>query len=67
MTPQYREMLLNEKPDAVSNLSADFLSPPLTKTHSVSRNYESTLVVEFLDREPGLDALNKYGVIWATD
>jgi len=58
MTPQYREMLLNENLTPVSNLSAAFLSPP-SPTHLQFAYYESSLVVEFLIENHGLDALKQ--------
>ena len=56
MTPQYREMLLNENLTPVSNLSAAFLSPP-TPMHLQFAYFQSSLVVEFLVERHGLDAL----------
>lgn len=58
MTPQYREMLLDEKLTKVSNLSAAFLSPP-SPTHLQFAYFESSLVVEFLIERHGLDTLKQ--------
>lgn len=58
MTPQYREMLLDENLTPVSNLSAAFLSPP-SPTHLQFAYFQSSLVVEFLIERYGLDALKQ--------
>lgn len=58
MTPQYREMLLDENLTPVSNLSAAFLSPP-SPTHLQFAYFQSSLVVEFLVENHGLDALKQ--------
>ncbi|QDT12232.1 tetratricopeptide repeat protein [Planctomycetes bacterium K23_9] len=56
MTPAYREMLLSEDLTPVSKLSGAFLSPP-SPIHLQFAYYESSLVVEFLIEEHGLDKL----------
>lgn len=56
MTPIYREMLLSEDLTPVSDLSAAFLSPP-SPVHLQFAYYQSSLVIEFLIEQHGLDAL----------
>jgi tetratricopeptide (TPR) repeat protein len=58
MTPQYREIILSGKMAPVSRLSSAFLSPP-TPLHLQFAYYESSLVVEYLVEEFGMDALQK--------
>ncbi len=58
MTPQYREMLVDETLTPVSNLSAAFLNPP-SPTHLQFAYFESSLVVEFLIERHGMDALKQ--------
>ncbi|TWT75392.1 tetratricopeptide repeat protein [Allorhodopirellula solitaria] len=58
MTPQYRQMLLDENLTRVSNLSAAFLSPP-SAIHLQFAYFESSLVVEFLIENHGIDALQQ--------
>ena len=58
MTPQYREMLLSDELTPVSNLSAAFLSPP-SPLHLQFAYYESSLVIEYLVENHGLDAIKK--------
>ncbi|NND95731.1 MAG: tetratricopeptide repeat protein, partial [Pirellulaceae bacterium] len=56
MTPQYREMLLSDELTPVSQLSAAFLSPP-SPIHLQFAYYESSLVIEYLIDQHGIDAL----------
>ncbi len=56
MTPAYREMLLSEDLTPVSQLSAAFLSPP-SPVHLQFAYFESSLVIEFLIQEHGLEKL----------
>ena len=56
MTPLFREMLLDEKLTSVSQLSSAFLKPP-SSLHLQFAYYQSSLVVEFLVEEFGIDAL----------
>ena len=56
MTPQYREMLLDDGLTKLSDLSAAFLSPP-SPLHLQFAYFESSLAVEFLIEKHGLDAL----------
>ena len=58
MTPQYREMLLSDDLTPVSNLSAAFLSPP-SPIHLQFAYYESSLVIEYLIENHGIDAIKK--------
>jgi tetratricopeptide (TPR) repeat protein len=58
MTPIYREMLLAEDLTPASDLSAAFLSPP-SPIHLQFAYYESSLVVEFLVEQYGLDAVKR--------
>ncbi|MGB7325673.1 MAG: tetratricopeptide repeat protein [Rubripirellula sp.] len=58
MTPKYREMMLGDDLTAVSDLSGAFLSPP-SPTHLQFAYYESSLVVEYLIDNYGLDSLLK--------
>ncbi len=56
INPQYREMLLDEALIPVSQLSGAFLNPP-SPIHLQFAYYESSLVVEYLVNEFGVDAL----------
>ena len=58
MTPSYREMLLSDDLTPVSDLSAAFLNPksPLDLQFAY---YQSSLVVEFLIDQHGIDALKQ--------
>ncbi|WP_345683892.1 tetratricopeptide repeat protein [Novipirellula caenicola] len=56
MTPQYREMILNESLTPVSKLSSAFLSPP-SALHLQFAYYESSLVIEFLIEKHGIESL----------
>jgi tetratricopeptide (TPR) repeat protein len=56
MTPQYREIIVSNKMTPVSRLSSAFLSPP-SPLHLQFAYYESSLVVEYLIEEFGMDAL----------
>ena len=58
ISPRYREMLLGEELTPVSELSGAFLSPP-SPEHLQFAYYESSLVVEYLVQQYGLDALNQ--------
>src|SRR5262249_54166213 len=58
MTPRYREMVLKGELTPVGNLSAAFLAPK-TPLHLQFAYYESSLVVEFLIDQFGLDALKR--------
>lgn len=55
MTPRYRQMLLDEL-TPVSRLSGAFLNPP-SPIHLQFAYYQSSLVVEFLIDQHGLDSL----------
>jgi len=56
MTPQYRELLLDESLTPVSRLSAAFLNPP-SPLHLQFAYYQSSLVIEFLVAHHGFDAI----------
>ncbi|MBI3852419.1 MAG: tetratricopeptide repeat protein [Verrucomicrobia bacterium] len=56
LTPRYREMILGEDLTPVSKLSAAFLTAP-SEHHLQFAYYESSLVVEFLVQQFGLDKL----------
>ncbi|MCH8830910.1 MAG: tetratricopeptide repeat protein, partial [Planctomycetes bacterium] len=56
MTPRYRRMILNGELTPVSNLSGAFLSPA-SPLHLQFAYYESALVVEFLVKQYGIEAL----------
>lgn len=56
MTPTYREMLLDENLTPVTRLSSAFLNPP-SPVHLQFAYYQSSLVIEFLVQEHGLDAI----------
>ena len=58
MTPQYREMLLDETLTPVSRLSGAFLSPP-SPVHLQFAYYQSSLVVEYLIEQHGFEAINQ--------
>lgn len=58
MNPQYRELILDGKLTPVSELSSAFLSPP-SPLHLQFAYYESSLVVEYLVEQFGMDALQK--------
>lgn len=55
---KYREMILKDELTPVGNLSAAFLAPK-TPLHLQFAYYESSLVVEFMVDQFGLDALKK--------
>ena len=61
LTPRYREMILGDDLHPVSKLSAAFLAPP-SAAHLQFAYYESSLVVEFLVQQFGLEQLK--GVLW---
>jgi tetratricopeptide (TPR) repeat protein len=56
MTPRYRQMILGGELTPVSKLSGAFLSPA-SPLHLQFAYYESALVVEFLVKQYGIDAL----------
>lgn len=56
MVPVFREMVLSESLTPVSELSGAFLRPP-SPVHLQFAYYESSLVVEYLIQEFGLDGL----------
>jgi tetratricopeptide (TPR) repeat protein len=56
MNPQYREMILGDDLQPISKLSGAFLSPP-SDLHLQFAYYESSLVVEFLVQNFGLESL----------
>jgi hypothetical protein len=56
MNPQYREIIVSGKMTPVSQLSAAFLAPP-SPMHLQFAYYESSLVVEYLINEFGVEAL----------
>jgi len=56
MTPEYREMVLGEELTPVSELSSAFLSPA-SPLHLQFAYFESSLVVEYLIENHGLDVL----------
>ncbi|QDU75756.1 tetratricopeptide repeat protein [Bremerella volcania] len=56
ISPAYREMILGDDLTPVSELSGAFLRPPSSK-HLMFAYYESSLVVEFLVDEFGIEAV----------
>jgi tetratricopeptide (TPR) repeat protein len=58
MNPRYREMVLGKDLTPVGELSAAFLAPK-TELHLQFAYFESALVVEFLVKQYGLEALQK--------
>jgi tetratricopeptide (TPR) repeat protein len=58
MNPQYREIILGGKMTPVSQLSSAFLAPP-SPMHLQFAYYESSLVVEYLIEQFGMEALKK--------
>lgn len=58
ITPQTRKMLLGDDLTPVDKLSSAFLSPP-SPQHLQFAYFESSLVVEFLVEQHGIDALKK--------
>jgi tetratricopeptide (TPR) repeat protein len=58
MTPRYRDMVFKGELTPVGNLSAAFLAPK-TPFHLQFAYYESSLVVEFLVGQFGLDSLKR--------
>ena len=58
MDPRYREMVLGDELTPVSELSGAFLSPKSPR-HLQFAYYESSLVVQFLVEEYGLDTLKR--------
>src|SRR6185503_880994 len=58
MTARYREMTLGDDLTPVSDLSSAFLAPK-TPHHLQFAYYESALVVEYLVKEFGMEALKK--------
>jgi tetratricopeptide (TPR) repeat protein len=56
MDPRYREMVLGDDLTPVSKLSGTFLSPPSDR-HLQFAYYESSLVVDFIIQQFGLDHL----------
>lgn len=58
MTPQYREMILGEEFTPIADLSSAFLAPK-TPMHLQFAYFESALVVEFLVKNFGFDAVKK--------
>ncbi|MCH2124609.1 MAG: hypothetical protein MK165_07450 [Pirellulaceae bacterium] len=58
MTPQYREMIFSDALTPVSELSSAFLNPP-TPLHLQFAYFQSSLVVEYLIGQHGLDALKR--------
>lgn len=56
MTAQYRKMILEGELTPISELSSVFLSPPST-THLLFAYFESMLVVEYIVKNHGYDAL----------
>ncbi len=56
MTPQYRTMILGGDLTPITQLSGAFMSPP-TSMHMQFAYYESSLVVEYLVSEHGMDAI----------
>ena len=56
MTPQYRAMILGGDLTPIAHLSGAFMSPP-TSMHMQFAYYESSLVVEYLVKEYGMDAI----------
>lgn len=58
ITPQSRKMLLGDELTPVDQLSSAFLRPP-TAQHLQFAYFESSLVVEFLVEQHGIEALKK--------
>jgi tetratricopeptide (TPR) repeat protein len=58
MTPKYREMILSDEFVPISKLSGAFLSPKSPR-HLQFAYFESSLAVEFLIGEHGLDTLKR--------
>ncbi|MBN1975364.1 MAG: tetratricopeptide repeat protein [Sedimentisphaerales bacterium] len=58
MTPQYRKMILEGELTPVGDLSSAFLSPPSTE-HLLFAYFESMMVVEYIVKNYGYDALQK--------
>lgn len=58
MTPEYREMILGDALTPVSQLSGAFLSPP-SAMHLQFAYYESSLVVEHLVEQYGMETLQR--------
>lgn len=58
LTPQYRRMLLGDELTPVSRLSGAFLRPP-SPLHLQFAYYQSSLVVEYLIEQYGLDVLKR--------
>jgi tetratricopeptide (TPR) repeat protein len=58
MTPQYRELILDDGATPVSELSGAFLRPP-TPMHLQFAYYESSMVVEYVIGRFGLEAVKK--------
>lgn len=56
MTPQYRTMILGGDLTPISHLSGAFMSPP-TSMHMQFAYYQSSLAVEYLVNEYGMDAI----------
>ncbi|UUO04368.1 tetratricopeptide repeat protein [Blastopirellula sp. J2-11] len=56
MSPTYRKMILSDDLTPVSKLSGAFLRPP-SATHLMFAYYESSIVVEFIVDQFGIDAL----------
>ncbi len=56
MTPEYRRMILAGEMTPIGNLSGAFLDPP-SATHLQFAYYESSLVVEFLVNQFGVESL----------
>ncbi|MCP4890182.1 MAG: tetratricopeptide repeat protein [Planctomycetaceae bacterium] len=56
ITPLYREMMLGDELTPVSGLSGAFLTPP-TPIHLQFAYFESSLVVEYLIEQYGMDAV----------
>lgn len=58
MTPEYRAMILGDALTPVSKLSGAFLSPP-SGLHLQFAYYESSLVVEYLVEQYGMETLQR--------
>ena len=58
MNPRYREMVLGDDLTPVSRLSEAFLRPP-SPVHLQFAYYESSLVVEYLVEQHGLETLKR--------
>ncbi|MCB9923741.1 MAG: tetratricopeptide repeat protein [Planctomycetaceae bacterium] len=58
MTPEYREMILSDALTPVSQLSGAFLSPP-SAVHLQFAYYESSLVVEYLVEQYGMETVQR--------